>query len=237
MKALLLAAGLGTRLRPLTNKMPKCLVPINGRPLLDYWLEKIFLSGIEECLINTHYKSEAVDNYINKTKYREKIKLIYEPKLLGTAGSLKKNIKFFSNSNGLLIYADNFSTFNLNNFLADSLSMPKQCLISMLTFKCDDPSQAGIVKLNHKNIMLDFIEKPKYSKNRLANAGIFFMSKDFIKYISLMKKTVFDFSVDIIPFLKNKIYCIETNEIFYDIGTIKNYNHVNNLFKDNDLIK
>ena len=52
-----------------------------------------------------------------------------------------------------------------------------------------------------------------------------------------MKRTVFDFSVDIIPFLKNKIYCIETNEIFYDIGTIKNYNHVNNLFKDNDLIK
>lgn len=237
MKAFLLAAGLGTRLRPLTNKTPKCLVPINGRPLLDYWLENIFLSGIKECLINTHYKSEAVDHHISKSKYKDKIKIIYEPKLLGTAGSLKKHIKFFNNSKGLLIYADNFSTFNLKNFLSDSLSMPKQCLISMLTFKCDDSSQAGIVKLNEKKIMLDFIEKPKYSNNKLANAGIFFMSKDFIKYISLLKRPVFDFSVDIIPFFKKKIYCIETNEMFYDIGTIKNYNLVNNLFKDKDLIK
>ena len=98
MKAFLLAAGLGTRLRPITEEIPKCLVPINGKPLLEYWLESIFSSGIKECLINTHYLSEKVADYIATSKYKKSITVVYEKKLIGTAGSLKKNIEFFEKS-------------------------------------------------------------------------------------------------------------------------------------------
>jgi mannose-1-phosphate guanylyltransferase len=95
MKALLLAAGLGTRLRPITEKIPKCLVPINGVPLLDIWLEKLSNIGIEEFLINTHYLHQDVENFISKNKYKKKIKTTFEEKLLGTAGTLIKNKDFF----------------------------------------------------------------------------------------------------------------------------------------------
>ena len=89
MKALLLAAGLGSRLRDLLQQYAKkCLVPINGKPLLEYWLENIFNSGINECLINTHYLHKKVEHYVANSNIK-KIKIVYEKNLLGTAGSLK----------------------------------------------------------------------------------------------------------------------------------------------------
>ncbi len=233
MKAFLLAAGLGTRLRPITEEIPKCLVPINGKPLLEYWLESIFSSGIKECLINTHYLSEKVADYIATSKYKKSITVVYEKKLIGTAGSLKKNIEFFENSTGLLIYADNFTTYNLTNFIENSSLMPKECVMSMLTFECEDPSQAGIVKLNNENVMIDFKEKPSKSKSKLANAGVFFMTAEFINYIKFLNEYIFDFSIDIIPNFKDKIFCIQTKDIFYDIGTLKNYKLVNSILEKN----
>ena len=233
MKAFLLAAGLGTRLRPITEEIPKCLVPINGKPLLEYWLESIFSSGIKECLINTHYLSEKVADYIATSKYKKRITVVYEKKLIGTAGSLKKNIEFFENSTGLLIYADNFTTYNLTNFIENSSLMPKECVMSMLTFECEDPSQAGIVKLNNENVMIDFKEKPSKSKSKLANAGVFFMTAEFINYIKFLNEYIFDFSIDIIPNFKDKIFCIQTKDIFYDIGTLKNYKLVNSILEKN----
>ncbi|MGB5793289.1 sugar phosphate nucleotidyltransferase, partial [Poseidonibacter sp.] len=71
MKALLLAAGLGTRLHPITNSVPKCLVPINGKVLLEYWLENLLKVGITEILINTSYLSEDVNDYIIKSVYKD----------------------------------------------------------------------------------------------------------------------------------------------------------------------
>ena len=126
-----------------------------------------------------------------------------------------------------MIYADNFTTTKLNEFISDSLMMPENCIISMLTFECAKPSQAGIVKVNKRNVMIDFNEKPTNSESKLANAGIFYMTSKFINNIKLIKRPVNDFSIDIIPKLKNKIFCIKTEEIFYDIGTIENYELVN----------
>ena len=83
--------------------------------------------------------------------------------------------------------------------------------------------------------MLDFIEKPLYSKNRNANAGVFFMKSDFIKFVKSLKKPVFDFSNDIIPYFKKKIFCIKTNKLYYDIGTIQNYKLVNSILQKEQL--
>ena len=94
MKAFLLAAGEGTRLRPLTLNTPKCLIPICERPLIEYWFDLFALYGIDEVLINTSYLAEKVREYINNHSRDIKIKLTYEKSLLGSGGTIKKNWDF-----------------------------------------------------------------------------------------------------------------------------------------------
>ena len=107
MKALLLSAGIGSRLRPLTLETPKCLVPVNNKPLLQYWLEQLEKIGIKEFIINTHYLHNQVEDFIKKSKFSKKISMIYEDQLLGTGGTIKKNAKVFEGNKFLLIHADN----------------------------------------------------------------------------------------------------------------------------------
>ena len=94
MRALLLAAGLGTRLKPITNNIPKCLVPIGGKPLLQIWLEKLEKAGVKKFLINTHYLHEQVESFIFKSRFKNSVELYWEKKLKGTAGTLFNNIDF-----------------------------------------------------------------------------------------------------------------------------------------------
>ena len=69
MKALLLAAGLGSRLKPLTNEWPKCLMPINGKPLLEIWLDSLLEAGIKEILVNVHHHSQEVIDFLSRKKF------------------------------------------------------------------------------------------------------------------------------------------------------------------------
>ena len=103
MRAILLAAGLGTRLRPITETIPKCLVPINGKPLIDYWLEQLTKAGIEKFLINTHYLHEQVESYIEQSKFAGMVDLVYEKELLLTGGTVIANKDFISDEPFMLI--------------------------------------------------------------------------------------------------------------------------------------
>ena len=146
-KALLLAAGLGTRLKPFTNNRPKCLVDIGGKPLLEYWLKNLEDSYCEEVLINTHYLSEQVNDFLkNRPLSNMKINVSYEKNLLGTAGTLSKNINFFNNGIGVLIHADNFTKLNLKELINAHLQRTKNTSLTMVTFISDNPSSCGIVK-------------------------------------------------------------------------------------------
>ena len=100
MKALLLAAGYGNRLRPLTNQVPKCLVPIKGKPLLGIWLESLTKAGIGPFLINTHYLAEQVYTFITSTHYKDIVNLVHESELQGTAGTLIANLDFLMEKMG-----------------------------------------------------------------------------------------------------------------------------------------
>ena len=86
-RALLLSAGLGTRLKPLTDKWPKCLMPIGGRPLLEYWLQALCDLEINKVIVNTHHHSELVSAFLDRPHFAEWVTNIYEPELLGTASS------------------------------------------------------------------------------------------------------------------------------------------------------
>ena len=117
MKAFLLAGGLGTRLRPITYKIPKCLVSINGKPLLKWWIKLFEKHGINHVLINLHHLAEQVENFIRNYDTDIQFELFYEECLLGSAGTIRANKSFIDNTKFLIAYADNLTNFNITQFL------------------------------------------------------------------------------------------------------------------------
>ena len=104
--ALLLAAGLGTRLAPLTNALPKCLMPINGQPLLGVWLDMLLDAGFRDILVNTHYGAPLVERFVSQERYRSRVHVSYESELLGTAGTLLRHSDRFDEGPLLLTHPD-----------------------------------------------------------------------------------------------------------------------------------
>ena len=222
MRALLLAAGLGTRLRPLTNTIPKCLVPIKGKPLLHIWLEQLTAANIGPFLINTHYLADQVALFVNNSDYRESITIVHEKKLRGTAGTLIDHLSFFGNDDGMLIHADNYSQADLNAFKAAHVNRPKICLMTMMVFETDFPSECGVVVLNEE-IVVEFYEKVKTPPSNLANGAIYILSPEMIQILSENFNNATDFSTQIIQHFLGRIYVYKTKEKFIDIGTPQNY--------------
>ena len=228
MKALLLAAGLGTRLRPMTNTVPKCLVPINEKPLLDIWLDNLTKAGINSFLINTHHLADKVKIHISKSLHREKINLVYEETLLGTAGTLRSNISFFNNQDGLLIHADNYCLADFIEFINVHNNRPKGCLLTMMIFETNDPQSCGIVELDHRGIVSTFYEKVEHPPGNLANGAIYILSYEFLSIFRDQFENAKDFSIDVIPHFLGKIFTYKTSSKLVDIGTIKTYDKFNN---------
>ena len=126
--ALLLAAGYGTRLRPLTLTTPKCLVEIGGVPLLERWLQSLERCNCSNTLVNTHYLSQQVHAFLEKRqKTKMKVQISHEPQLLGTAGTILANQQFFSEGTNVLIHADNATDFDINNLLKAHHQRPNEC--------------------------------------------------------------------------------------------------------------
>ncbi len=216
---------MGTRLRPLTNSIPKCLVKIGGKPILQIWLENLSKAGCEEVIINTHYLSEKVEEYLEGRKFGDmKIITTYEPKLLGTAGTLLKNADFLLGKNCMLIHADNFTDVNLEEFLKfhKDFSIPKKRLLTMMTFTTNNPESCGIVSINNEGIVENFHEKKSTDNGNIANAAIYCFNDNLINFLISKKKNYFDFSEDVIPECINNIQTFHTNSTFIDIGTIDN---------------
>ncbi len=219
MKALLLAAGLGSRLKPITNVTPKCLVEIDGRPLLDYWLNLLNNGGIDEVIINTHYLADLVANYLDNHSSQIPVHRVYEKKLLGTAGTLFKNRDFYQNEPVLLIHADNLSIFSLQKFIDTFLSRPKEVEITMMTFTTDAPENCGIVELDHNGIVRSFYEKSKSNHGNIANGAVYIISPSVLSFIEGLKKEEVDFSTEVIPAFLGKINTFQNDIYHRDIGS------------------
>lgn len=225
-RAILLAAGLGTRLRPLTNTVPKCLVSINGKPLLESWLGALANASIGPFLVNTHYLVEQVEAYVQKSRYRKQITLVNEPELLGTAGTLIANLDFFKGEDGLLIHADNYCLADFSAFARAHNQRPSGCLMTMMTFRSNDPSSCGIVELDERGVVIKFHEKVKSPPSNLANGAIYFLSKELLRIVGLEMCTAKDFSTEVLPYFLGRIYTYQTYETFVDIGTPETYRRV-----------
>jgi mannose-1-phosphate guanylyltransferase len=228
-KALLLAAGFGTRLRPLTLTTPKCLVEIKGKPLLSYWFENLSRAGVIEFLINTHYLSEHVEKFIKHSKNKDNIKIAFENNLLGTAGTIIKNANFFEEDDALIIHADNFCKQELRDLIETHQKRPKFCVMTMLVFRTNDPESCGIVEIDNDSVVKGFHEKIKNPPGNLANAAVYIISKEMISQLKEEYKNCSDFSIEILPNFINRIFAFETNKTFIDIGTPENYAKANGI--------
>lgn len=227
MRAILLAAGIGSRLRPLTNNIPKCLMPIKGQPLLGIWLDHLSQANIGPFLINTHYLADQVESFIEASNYKNQVTLVNEPDLEGTAGTLIKNINFFQAEDGLLIHADNYCLADFIAFQKAHHNRPPECLMTMMTFRTDDPSSCGIVDLNERGIVTGFYEKLTKPPGNLANGAIYIISKELFPLLIKKSHEFTDFSKDVIPTLLGKIYTYETNSVMIDIGSSVAYEKAN----------
>jgi mannose-1-phosphate guanylyltransferase len=223
MRAILLAAGLGTRLRPLTDAIPKCLMPINGVPLLGIWMERLTLSGVSPLLINTHYLAEQIGKYVRNSKYSDLVSLVHEPSLLGTAGTLLENLDFFCDEDGMLIHADNYCLADFSQFIRAHRHRPSGCVLTMMTFRTNTPSSCGIVEINKSGVVVGFHEKVSSPPSNLANGAIYIFSDEFIKEIKALSVAPKDFSTEVLSQLIGRIYTYETSEVFIDIGTPESY--------------
>lgn len=223
MKALILAAGLGTRLKPITNRIPKCLVPIHGRPLLGYWLQMLKDAGIECVLINTHYLHENIMSFLKSQEYYRNIIAVYEEKLLGTGGTLLKNLNFFSNSQIMMIHADNLSKFDMTAFIEAHHCRPACCEITMMTFRSETPKSCGIVELDDNGIVQAFHEKTDNPPSNLANGAVYILEPSVLQLIESLDKTEIDFSTEILPRFLGKINTFYNDIYHRDIGTVESY--------------
>jgi mannose-1-phosphate guanylyltransferase len=220
LRALLLAAGLGTRLRPLTLHTPKCLVTIGGEPLLGRWLRQLEAVGCEAALINTHHLADQVVAFLESWHSRTMaIEMVHEPELLGTAGTLRANRNFFQNATGLLIHADNAMGGDLLGLLSAHGQRQACCLLTMLTFTTDAPRSCGIVTTDERGVVVGFHEKVAEPPGNCANGALYAFDPGFLDALDQMSPSPNDFSTEVIPTLIGRIKAWSTDQPYLDIGT------------------
>ncbi len=217
-KVLLLAGGLGTRLRPLTDHTPKCLVPIAGKPLLDYWFERFASAGLRDVRINTHHLPDPVRSYIAQQNATGSFAVseTYEPKLLGSAGTITANADYVAEDERcLIVYADNLSDVDLGALLAfhETHADP----FTMMLFHTEYPQRCGIATLDGQQRIVQFVEKPREPQSNLANGGIYVL--DGAAYREIAALGAFDLGFDVLPRFVGRMRGWVWHGYHRDIGT------------------
>jgi mannose-1-phosphate guanylyltransferase len=221
MRAVLLAAGLGMRLRPLTEHVPKCLVPILGRPLLDYWFDLLFPAGIERVLVNTGWLADQVIAHVSRSPWRDRVVLTHEDALLGTGGTLLANRDFIGAGPVLVAHADNLTDFDPDQLLRAHAARPPHCAITMLAFRTDAPRTCGILELDGQSVVQAFHEKVEDPPGNLANAAVYVFEPEVITLAAGFGRPFVDLSTEVIPRFIGRILSVEHGGYHRDIGSLE----------------
>ncbi len=232
MKAFLLAAGLGTRLRPITYTVPKCLVPVAGKPMLAYWFDLFRKHGITEVLINLSHLPDLVRQFVCDNNHNIRVTLVYEETLLGSLGTILENKSFVEGEESFFIfYADTLTNINLGEMLTchKTSGMP----FTMGLFHTDNPSSCGIAELNENNIICGFEEKPLNPKSILANAGLYIMNSSLFNDINVSQSKLLDIGYDLLPKLVSNMNGYKIIDFVLDIGTHSNLTRADEFVKNN----
>jgi mannose-1-phosphate guanylyltransferase len=216
MKAFLLAAGLGTRLRPITDTTPKCLMEVGGRPLLDIWLDALAKAGVQEVLVNTHHLAGLVAAHVADRMSPPVVRLSHEPVLLGSAGTLLANRDFAADEDMFLVVnADNLTDFDLG-VLVDA-HRAGGMIATLSVFRAPRPSECGIVELAAGRVV-GFVEKPANPSSDLANAGMYAFHPWVLDEIP--EPLPRDIGFDLLPLLVGRAGAVALDDCYFlDIGT------------------
>lgn len=220
MRAFVLAAGLGTRLLPLTWSVPKCLVPIGGRPLLAYWLDLLASHGVDNVLVNSHHLHECVAEFVASNQNPVRITLAYEPTLLGSAGTLRAQKQFVHHDREFfVVYGDTLTNADLTALLMRHQKARQVATLGL--FRTASPQSCGIAVLNERGIITDFEEKPLQPRSDLAFGGVMVASSELLGEIP--GKIPCDLGRDVFPRLGGRMAGWQLTGYLRDIGTLESY--------------
>ena len=160
MKAFLLAAGVGSRLRPITDTLPKCMVVVDDRPLIDVWLDAFDRADVDEVLVNLHHLPDAVRDHIAARHGPPVVRTFFEPDLLGSAGTLAANRHWVDGGEMFLACnADNLTDFDLRSLIDEHRG--HGAIATLTVFHSDNPSAGGVVEVDGDGTVTGFAEKPR----------------------------------------------------------------------------
>ena len=216
MKTFLLAAGLGTRLRPITDSTPKCLLRIGDRPLLDIWLDALAKAGVHEVLLNLHHLAPLVRSHVAARTAVPAVRLAEEPELLGSAGTLLANRSFVAGEEMFLaVNADNLTDFDLR-VLIDA-HRAGGAIATLSLFRAPRPAECGIGDVEDGRVV-GYVEKPTDPPNDLANAGMYAFHPSVLDVITGPPPK--DIGYDLLPRLVGRARAVTLEGCYFiDIGT------------------
>jgi mannose-1-phosphate guanylyltransferase len=220
MKAFLLSAGIGSRLRPITDHTPKCMVDIDGRPLLDIWLDALDEAGVDEVLVNVHHHADRVLDHIRFRTRGPAVRTSYEASLLGSAGTLRAHRAWIIDEQFFLAFnADNLTNFDVRDLIAFHAS--GDAIATVTAFRSPHPESGGVIELDPHARVVGFEEKPPVPRSNLVNAGMY--AFDPIVLDEIGDAATPDIGYDLLPRLVNRARALVVDDYFRDIGTIDAY--------------
>lgn len=220
MKAFLLAAGIGSRLRPITDSVPKCMVLIDDRPMLDIWLDAFDRAGVDEVLVNLHHLPDVVRQHLAMRTEPPAVRTFFEPELLGSAGTLTANRQWVAGEEFFLAcYADNLTDFDLRTLI--DAHLVHGAIATLAVFHSERPSAGGVVELDEAGRVIGFTEKPSKPVSDLTNAGIYAFHPSVLDEVDDTPPK--DIGYDLLPRLVGRALAVPVEGYFRDIGTIEAY--------------
>jgi NDP-sugar pyrophosphorylase family protein len=224
MKALILAAGEGTRLGPLTAERPKPMLPVGGVPLIEHIVLLLKRHGVSDIAINLHYKPWTIIHHLGHgRRWGVRIHYSFEEALLGSAGAAKR-LEWYFDESFIVFYGDLYTDLNLSNLIA--AHRQGGAPLTMALYAVDNPTQCGIVELDEQSRVRRFVEKPAPDQvfSRLANAGVLVIEPAVLDLVPAEQN--YDFGHDVFPRMlatDQSIVGYPITETLIDIGTPENY--------------
>ena len=229
MKAMLLAAGLGTRLRPLTYEVAKPMVPVLGRPVMDHILRLMARHGFDDVIANLHYHPEQIEGrFGDGSEWGVSLSYSHEPELLGTAGGVRNARDHFGDETFLIISGDALTDIDLGTLW--EAHRAKGGIVTLSLKRGDDPSQIGVVITGEDGRIQGFQEKPDPAEalSDLGNCGIYVMEPEIFDYFP--DRPFVDWALDVFPALLEQdvaFYGHEIDDYWNDIGNMKEFRQGN----------
>lgn len=219
-EAIILAGGLGTRLRSMVADTPKCLAPVAGRPFLYYVIEHLMKQGIDKFIFSVGFKYEMIEAWLNEELPLLFTQFAIEDEPLGTGGAIKLACYFATEKNVLVVNGDTLYKLDIKKLNAFHNSCSADCTISLKPMQ--DFNRYGVVQVNKDHSIASFKEKQQY-KEGLINAGVYALNVNSFLQEDLPQKFSFENDYLEIFYMQRKMFGIVQDEYFIDIGVPEDY--------------